>query len=132
MIPRSPGILAATRALEDGPAHNDRGRVLIDLLALGLLVAFALLGARRGALASATLLVALAGGYLGAVLAAIHLGRPVARALGMAPLAGTAVAGTAGFLPTALGLRARGRGGPASRAPPGRSRRSWTRSGRPR
>jgi uncharacterized membrane protein required for colicin V production len=78
--------------------------VLLDALALGLLVLFAALGARRGALASAGALLALLGGYAAAILAAIRLGPETANALGVpSPLGGVA-AGTVAFLVVAFAI----------------------------
>ncbi len=71
---------------------------MFDALALGLLVVFSALGARRGAIGSAGALLALLGGYAAAVLAAIRLGPAAAHTLGVpGPLGGVA-AGTIAFL----------------------------------
>lgn len=78
--------------------------MLFDALALGLLVLFSALGARRGAIGSAGALLALLGGYAAAILAAIRLGPATAQVLGVpVPLGGVA-AGTAAFLGVAIAI----------------------------
>lgn len=81
----------------------------LDLLALALLAAFALLGAWRGAWASASALAAVLGGYAAAVAGALALGPGVAAWLGVAPVFGGAAAGTACFLLAALAIGGAGR-----------------------
>ena len=70
----------------------------LDALLLGLLGIFALLGAWRGALESGLRLVALAAAYGGAVVVAARWGPALAGELGVSPLLGMPLAGTAGFL----------------------------------
>jgi len=85
--------------------------VLLDLLALGLLAACALLGAWRGAWASAGGLVAFVGGNLAAVGAALWLGPSAGAALGVPSLLGGALAGTAVGLAAAAAIGLAGRAG---------------------
>jgi uncharacterized membrane protein required for colicin V production len=83
--------------------------MLLDLAALVLLALCALLGAWRGAWASATALAALLGGYAAAVAGAVALGPSAAAWLGVPALLGAAAAGTACFLSAALTIGAGGR-----------------------
>jgi membrane protein required for colicin V production len=69
----------------------------LDLLALGLLVVFAWLGARRGALATGLSLAGIVGGYAAAWWAATRLGATASEALGVTPLLGAPLAGSAAF-----------------------------------
>jgi len=70
----------------------------LDVFLVGLLAVFALLGSWRGALESGLRLVALAASYGAAVFAAGRWGPGVAEALGVPPLLGMPLAGTAAFL----------------------------------
>lgn len=70
----------------------------LDAVALGLLATFAALGARRGTLATGLSLLSIVAGYAAAWLAATHLGGVASDALGVSPLVGVPLAGTAGFL----------------------------------
>ena len=70
----------------------------LDALALGLLVIFAAQGARRGALATGLSLAGIVLGYVAAWLAASHLGGVASAVLGVSPLLGAPIAGTAAFL----------------------------------
>jgi uncharacterized membrane protein required for colicin V production len=70
----------------------------LDAVALGLLVTFAALGARRGALATGLSLVGIVAGYAAGWIAATRLGGVVSTALGVSPLLGAPIAGTAAFL----------------------------------
>jgi membrane protein required for colicin V production len=83
--------------------------VLLDLVALGLLALCALLGAWRGAWASASSLAAVVGGYAAAVAGALALGPAATAALGVPPLLGGAAAGTGAFLVAALTIGLAGR-----------------------
>jgi len=74
----------------------------LDLAALFILGLFAGMGALRGGLASLSGLVTLCLAYFAAVLAAQHLGGPVSAKLGVSPLLGPVVAGTAAFVGAAL------------------------------
>lgn len=69
----------------------------LDLVALVLLIAFAWLGARRGALATGLSLAGLVGGYAAAWWAATQLGAAVAEATGVTPLLGAPIAGSLAF-----------------------------------
>lgn len=69
----------------------------LDLLALVLLLVFAWLGARRGALASGLSLIGIVGGYAAAWGAATQLGAATSEALGVPPLLGPPLAGTVAF-----------------------------------
>jgi uncharacterized membrane protein required for colicin V production len=69
----------------------------LDLLALGLLLLFAWLGARRGALTTGLSLLGLVGGYAAAWWAAMQLGAAAADALAVTPLLGAPIAGSAAF-----------------------------------
>ncbi|MEB2343863.1 MAG: CvpA family protein [Deltaproteobacteria bacterium] len=80
-----------------------------DLVALGLLAICALLGAWRGAWASATALAALAAGGAASVAGAFALGPGVAAALGIPVWVGSAAAGSGSFLVTALAIGLAGR-----------------------
>ena len=71
--------------------------MIVDLIALGILSAFALIGLLRGGLASGAGLANLAGAYGAAVVSARHLGPTVSRQLGLPTLAGLAVAGMVAF-----------------------------------
>lgn len=70
----------------------------LDLLALCLLLLFAWLGARRGALATGLSLAGIVGGYAAAWWAATQLGAATAGALGVTPLLGAPIAGSAAFI----------------------------------
>jgi uncharacterized membrane protein required for colicin V production len=76
----------------------------IDLLALVLLAVFIVVGALRGALASALSLVTLVGAYAAAVIFAPGFGPAVADGLQLPALLATAVAGAGVFLVAFLGL----------------------------
>jgi uncharacterized membrane protein required for colicin V production len=76
----------------------------IDLLALVLLAVFVVVGAMRGALASALSLVTLVGAYAAAVIFAPGFGPAVADGLQLPMLLATAVAGAGVFLVAFLGL----------------------------
>jgi len=78
--------------------------VSLDALALGLLVLFSALGARRGAIGSAGALLALLGGYTAAILAAIRLGPATAQALAVPGPLGSLAAGTVAFLGVAIAI----------------------------
>jgi membrane protein required for colicin V production len=71
--------------------------MIVDLIALGILSAFVLVGLLRGGLASGAGLVNLAGAYGAAVLSAQHLGPKVSQQLELPALAGLAVAGMVAF-----------------------------------
>jgi len=71
--------------------------MIVDLIALGILSAFALVGLLRGGLASGAGLANLAAAYGVAVLSAQHLGPKVSQQLGLPTLAGLAVAGMVAF-----------------------------------
>ena len=77
---------------------------MLDALALGLLMLFSALGARRGAIGSAGALLALLGGYAAAILAAIRLGPATAHALAVPGLLGSLAAGTVAFLGVAIAI----------------------------
>jgi uncharacterized membrane protein required for colicin V production len=79
----------------------NRGMVL-DLIALAILGFFVLMGALRGGVASGMGLLTLVLSYGGAVWAAQSLGGATSEKLGISPLLGPALAGTAGFLATAI------------------------------
>lgn len=105
---------SAVRRLVAAPSGRARGRptrsdVGLDLVAAVLLAACALLGAWRGAWASASALAALLGGYTAAVAGAVAAGPGVSAWLGVASALGAAVAGTACFLLTALAIGWAGR-----------------------
>lgn len=70
----------------------------LDLLALALLLVFAWLGARRGALASGLSLAGIFGGYAAAWWTATRLGAATAEVLGVTTLLGAPIAGSAAFL----------------------------------
>ena len=72
--------------------------MVFDALLILLLAVFALLGAWRGAVESGLRVAALAASYGAAVLAATKSGPAVAEALGIPPLLGMPLAGTAAFL----------------------------------
>jgi membrane protein required for colicin V production len=74
------------------------GGPVVDLLALALLAFFALLGARRGVLASGLALLTLVGAYGAAILAAQRLGAPLAHALALRSALGPPLAGFGAFL----------------------------------
>jgi hypothetical protein len=76
----------------------------VDLALLALLAAYAAAGAWRGPAESGLRLAGWAGGYLAAWLAATRLGEPLAGALGLAPLLGMPLAGTAAFLAVQAGV----------------------------
>lgn len=76
----------------------------IDLLALVLLAVFVVIGAMRGALASALSLVTLVGAYAAAVIFAPGFGPAVADGLQLPMLLATAVAGAGVFLVAFLGI----------------------------
>ena len=77
---------------------------MLDALALGLLVLFSALGARRGTIGSAGALLALLGGYTAAILAAIRFGPATANTLGVPSLLGGVATGTVAFLGGALAI----------------------------
>ncbi|RIK99757.1 MAG: hypothetical protein DCC71_19875, partial [Proteobacteria bacterium] len=70
----------------------------LDLVALALLIAFAALGARRGALATGLSVAGLACGYGAAWWVATRLGGAAAEALQLSPLIAAPLAGSAAFL----------------------------------
>lgn len=76
--------------------------MLLDLVALGLLILFALMGALRGGLASATSLATLLLSYGAAVWAAQNLGAGISEKLGWPPYLAAPAAGTAAFIVTAV------------------------------
>jgi membrane protein required for colicin V production len=82
--------------------------MLFDAAALALLLLFAGLGARRGALATGLSLAGLAGAYAAGVAAAWLLGGSAAAALGLPAPLGAAAAGSAGFLAGMLAFAALG------------------------
>jgi len=69
----------------------------LDLIAIGLLVLFAVLGIARGTLASALQLVTLGGSYALAIMAAPRFGPMAAERLQLPEMFGMGVAGAAGF-----------------------------------
>jgi len=71
--------------------------MLLDLIALGLLILFVIIGAWRGALASGSGLVSLVVAYIVAVLAAQNFGGVVADRTGMPAMFAPIVAGSLGF-----------------------------------
>ncbi len=71
--------------------------MLFDLVALGLLLLFAVLGAARGALASGLGLATLVIAYTAGALAALRSGPELATLLGWPPWLGAATAGSAAF-----------------------------------
>ena len=78
--------------------------MVLDLIALGVLALFVLIGLLRGGLASGTGLVNLAASYLAAVLSAQHLGPRVSEQLGLSALAGPPLAGIVAFFVVAVFL----------------------------
>jgi uncharacterized membrane protein required for colicin V production len=72
--------------------------MLLDAVALGTLLLFAALGARRGALVSGVSLFVLFGSYGTGVLAALHWGPGAAELLGLPPYLGAPAAGSTAFL----------------------------------
>lgn len=76
--------------------------MVLDLVAFGILGFFVLMGALRGGIASLMSLVTLLLSYAAAVWAAGRFGEAASRALSVSTLIGPAIAGTAGFLVTAL------------------------------
>lgn len=76
----------------------------LDLIALSILGFFVLIGALRGGVASAMGLLTLVCSYAGAVWAARNLGGAVTQSIGVSALPATALAGTAGFVVTAVVL----------------------------
>ena len=76
--------------------------MVLDLIALAILGVFALIGALRGGVASAMGLMTLVASYAVAVWAAQNLGTSLAEKTGLSPLLAPVVAGTAGFLLTAV------------------------------
>jgi membrane protein required for colicin V production len=78
--------------------------MIVDVIALGILATFALIGLLRGGLASGAGLATLAAGYGAAVVSAQHLGPKVSQQLGLPALAGLAVAGTVAFFVVAIFL----------------------------
>ena len=76
--------------------------MILDLVALGILAVFGLMGALRGGIASALGLLTLIASYLGAVWAAQNLGAPLSEKVGLSPIFAPVIAGTAGFFATAL------------------------------
>jgi uncharacterized membrane protein required for colicin V production len=76
----------------------------LDVLALILLGVFAGVGALRGGLAAGLALLTLAGSYFAGIALAPRLGPGLAEALGTAPWAGLALAGSLGFVAGFLGL----------------------------
>jgi uncharacterized membrane protein required for colicin V production len=94
-----------SHALQPSLRASDSVSIMwLDVLALLLLVVFAALGARRGALATGLSLAGLVGGYAAAIFAAKHLGAAAGEALGVAPLFGAPIAGTAAFLVVAISV----------------------------
>lgn len=82
--------------------------MLLDLVALGILCLFVLMGALRGGVATVASLATLLSGYGAAVWAAGTLGEKTAAKLGLPALAGPPIAGTAAFLIAALFVGALG------------------------
>lgn len=78
--------------------------MLLDLVALGILGVFVLMGALRGGVASLMSLLALVLSYAAAVWAAQSFGESVSQGLGVSPLLGPAIAGTGAFLGTAISV----------------------------
>ncbi len=76
--------------------------MVLDLVALAILAAFAAIGAWRGGLASAFGLFTLVAAYAGAVWAAQNLAATLAAKTGISGLPAAALAGTVGFFGTAL------------------------------
>ncbi len=72
--------------------------MVLDLLALGIVAAFAALGAWRGTLASASRICVLVAAYGAAWFASTRLGGPVGDAIGMNGFVGGAVAGLIAFV----------------------------------
>ena len=91
-----PGCIKPT-----GPTADSQ-QMVVDLALFGVLLAFALLGAWRGAVESGLKLLSLAFSYGVAVLAARNSGPALAEALGLAPLVGMPIAGTLGFVASHL------------------------------
>lgn len=78
--------------------------MLLDEIALGLLIVFSALGARRGAIRSGSALLTLIGGNALAVVGALWFGSAAASALGVPAVIGGLVAGTVAFVLAALGI----------------------------
>lgn len=76
--------------------------MILDAAALLILGLFAGMGAVRGGVASITGLATLVLAYFAAVFAAQQLGEPVSTKLGVSPLLGPILAGTAAFVATAV------------------------------
>jgi membrane protein required for colicin V production len=74
----------------------------LDLIALAILAFFGFVGALRGGVSSAMGLLTLVLSYAAAVWAAQNLGDTMTERLGTSPLFGPALAGTGGFLATAV------------------------------
>lgn len=70
----------------------------LDLLALGILAIFALVGAARGALKAGMGLLALLVGYLAAILLAPHIGPSLSEALGVSEFLALPLGGTLAFI----------------------------------
>jgi membrane protein required for colicin V production len=99
--------------------------MVVDLIALGILAVFVLIGLLRGGLASGAGLATLAASYVAAVLSAQHLGPKAGEQLGLPALVGPPLAGIVAFfavsvclgvLTAALKRRAKRRRGDAPRS----------------